>query len=141
MLRTDARREADPDLSLGDERRWIGFHVGHTDTELEETSLRWWRCTPARLLENVLFGVTVATFPVAVYRVTEHAESIIRPDEENPRHHFGGQLLARVSAGMVPTFSGATPGHLRPLVKTIVASRIVVQSGGPIGYLEVTPEG
>jgi hypothetical protein len=136
VLRTDARQDADRAKYPHDSRRWMGFHVQHTDTELDETSLRWWRCDPARVLDNELFAVTVATFPVAVYHVTGHRESYTRPGEEGPRHNFVGKLLARTSPGMVAAPREPMPGHLRPLVERIMASRITVSSGGPIGYLE-----
>ncbi|MFR9802576.1 hypothetical protein ACL02T_09775 [Pseudonocardia sp. RS010] len=135
VLRTDARQQADPAKYLSDPRRWLGFHVQHTDAELEETSLRWWRCTPDRVMDNELFAVTVATFPVAVYQITGHKESITRPGEDKPRHQFAGELLARISPGMVGTVREPLPGHLRPLVERIMDSRIIVSSGGPIGYL------
>lgn len=132
VLRTDARADAYP----GEDRRWIGFHVEHTDVELDATSLRWWRCDPARILDNELFAVTVSTFPTAVYRITEHLEEKRRDGEDTPRHHFAGQLLARVYPGMTATYQQNTPGHLRELAKQVMASRVVVASGGPIGYLD-----
>lgn len=136
VLRTDARAEADPEKHPGDPRRWIGFHVDHTDPELEETSLRWWRSDSDRVVNNELFAVTVATFPVAVYRILKLQASETRPDEPTARHHYAGQLLARVTRGMVVGYRDPMPGHLRSLVTQIMASRIVVSSGGPIGYLE-----
>jgi hypothetical protein len=136
VLRTDARQEADRYKYPDDARRWTGFHVDHSDADLAETSLRWWRCDPIRVLDNELFAVTVATFPVAVYRITDHLESLTREDEELPRQHFGGQLLARVSPGMHVSRRRPFPGHLEQLVDTIMASRITVSSGGPIGYLD-----
>lgn len=113
-----------------------GLHVEHTNLELEETSLRWWRCDPARVLDNQLFAVTVGTFLVAIYQITGHEESRTRPDEEGLRHRFAGQLLARVSPGTVSTRCEPIPGRLRPLVDRIIHSRITVSSGGPIGHLE-----
>lgn len=140
VLRTDARACSLPERYPHDDREWIGFHVEHTDDELEAASLRWWRCSPARVIDNVLLVVTVATFPVALYQVTGEVERIVRPDENVPRYHFSGRLLARVSAGMAPTFNRQTPGHLQPRVKQIMNSRITVTSGGPIGYLEPSPK-
>jgi hypothetical protein len=46
----------------------MGFHVDHTNDELAETSLRWWLSDRERVVGDELFAVTVATFPVAVYR-------------------------------------------------------------------------
>lgn len=140
VLRTDSRASSLPERYPDDDRKWIGFHVEHTDEELEAASLRWWRCAPDRVIDNVLFVVTVATFPVALYRVTGEAKQIVRPDETVPRYHFTGQLLARVSAEMAPTFNGQAPGHLQPIAKQIMNSRITVTSGGPIGYLEPNPK-
>jgi hypothetical protein len=136
VLRTDARQTADQRKYPADGRRWMGFHVDHTDAELDETSLRWWRCDPARVLHNELFVVTVANFPVAVYRVEGHEESFTRADEDTPRQHYNGQLLARITPGMVARRREPMPGFLRPLVDQILDSRITVNSGGPIGYLE-----
>lgn len=140
VLRTDARAEADRDKYPADPRTWMGFHVAHSDEDLEAASLRWWRSDPHRVVDNELFAVTVATFPVAVYRILGTAGSITRADEDTPRHHYAGQLLARVHPGVETTFHQDTPGHLRALAKQIMASRIVVSSGGPVGYLEPTTD-
>lgn len=136
VLRTDAREEADRTKYPADPRRWMGFHVEHSDDELEAASLRWWRSDPAKVVDNELFVVTVATFPVAAYRILERADRVTRADEDVPRHHYSGQLLARVHPGMSVTYPQNTPGHLRRMAKQIMDSRIVVSSGGPIGYLE-----
>lgn len=136
VLRTDARADAYRDE--GDDRAYIGFHTEHTDQELEETSLRWWRSDPERVIDNELFAVTVGTFPVALYRVTERLETKIRDDEDRPRHRYGGQLLARVHPGMQTTFAKDMPGHLRERAAQVMNSRIVVNSGGPIGYLDAS---
>jgi hypothetical protein len=136
VLRTDARASADRDKYPDDRRTWMGFHVEHSDEDLEAASLRWWRSDMHRVVDNELFAVSVATFPVAVYRILGTAGSITRADEDTPRHHYAGQLLARVHPGMEVTYPQDTPGHLRGLAKQIMHSRIVVSSGGPIGYLE-----
>lgn len=138
VLRTDARAESDPTKYPTDDRRWVGFHVQHTDEELADSSLRWWRCDPDRVVDNELLVVTVATFPVAVYRILDKAATIVRPDEANARHCFSGQLIGRVHLGMATTFPQDAPGHLRLMARQIMNSRITVDSGGPIGYL--TPE-
>lgn len=136
VLRTDARTECDPLLYPMDQRQWMGFHVQHTDAELEASSLRWWRCDPHRVVDNELLVVTVATFPVALFRILEHVDSIVRPDEPRPRHKFSGELLGRVYPDMAQDLPLGTPGHLREMAKQIMNSRISVNSGGPIGYLE-----
>ena len=84
------------------DRRWVGFHVQHSDQELDESTLRWWRCDPARVLDNELL---VVTYPVAVYRILDRADTIVRPDESTPRHGFTGQLLARVHLDVSITFA------------------------------------
>lgn len=133
VLRTDARRAAAP----GDGRQYIGFHTEHTDDQLKETSLGWWRSDPSRVLDNELFAVTVSTIPVAVYQITGHSDPFVRPGETAPRYQYEGQLLARIHPGMgSPTVRKNTPGHLRKLAEQIMNSRITVSSGGPIGYLE-----
>lgn len=136
VLRTDAREQADREKYPADPRRWMGFHVEHSDEDLEAASLRWWRSDPAKVLDNELFVVTVASFPVAVYRILQRADSVTRADEDTPRHRYAGQLLARVHPGMSVTYPQDTPGHLRLMARQIMSSRIVVSSGGPIGYLE-----
>lgn len=135
VLRTDARALSDPVKYPMDNRRWVGFHVEHTNDELAESSLRWWRCDPERVVDNELFAVTIATFPVAIYRILGKSATIVRPDETSSRHGFAGQLLGRIHPGMVTTFPQGTPGHLRLVARQILNSRITVDSGGPIGYL------
>lgn len=137
VLRMDARVVADDRQHPGDPRRWAGFHVEHSDLELDESSLRWWRADVARVLDNQLLAVTVATFPVALYLITEEVASGRRPDETWERHRFGGDLLARMTPGTVLTYTDAASPH-RKLAEQIMTSRIVVDSGGPIGYLEPT---
>lgn len=134
VLRTDARADAYRDE--GDDRAYIGFHTDHTDLELEETSLRWWRSDPERVIDNELFAVTVGTFPVALYRITGKLDTKVRNDEDRPRHRYAGQLLARVHPGMEITIARDIPGHLRERAVQVMNSRVVVNSGGPIGYLE-----
>lgn len=133
VLRTDARQVAHP----GESRQYIGFHTKHTDDQLNETSLGWWRSDPSRVLNNELFAVTVSTIPVAVYRITGHSEPFFRSGKVAPRYKYEGQLLGRVHPGMgTPVIRQDTPGHLRQLAAQIMTSRITVSSGGPIGYLE-----
>lgn len=136
VLRTDARREADRAKYPTDPRRWMGFHVDHTDEDLEAACLRWWRSDVTKVIDNELFAVTVATFPVALYRITELVDSVIWDGEETPRHHYAGQLLARVHPGMSLTYAADIPENLRLMAKQVMGSRIIVSSGGPIGYLE-----
>lgn len=138
VLRTDARAPSDTEKHPDDPRKWMGFHVDHTDAELEETSLRWWRSDPARVVENELFAVTVATFPVAVFRINGVLETIIRRGEDAPRHQYDGTLLARATRGMRVSLKEPMPGHLKETVRQIMESRITVNSGGPVGYLEPT---
>jgi hypothetical protein len=131
VLRTSARAAGYP----GDDRACVGFHAEHTDAELEETSLRWWKSDPGRVLDNELFVVTVSTFPVAVYRIVGHVASRVREGEVEFHHHYAGQLLARVHPDLAPVFSPATPAPLHRLARQVMDSRIVVASGGRIGYL------
>lgn len=139
VLRTDARAEADPVRYPHDPRQWVGFHVEHTDAELADSSLRWWRSDPERVRDNVLFAVTVSTFPVAVYAITDRIDSFQRAGEAWLRHHFAGDLLARAHPRMVATYRQDVRGDLRELARQIMTSRIAVDSGGPIGYLEPAP--
>ena len=133
VLRTDARERA----RAGEDREFIGFHTEHTDDQLEETSLRWWRSDPERVLDNQLFAVTVGTYPVALYLLTERAGTITRDDEDVPRHHYTGRLLARVTPGMNVSIQKDIPGYLKQRAEQLMNSRIVVSSGGPVGYLGV----
>ena len=132
VLRIDARTAAYP----GEGRQYMGFHIEHTAAQLEAASLRWWRSEPARVLDNQLFTVTVSTVPVAVYRVSTHLGSIYREGEDQPRHHYGGTLLALIHPGIAEIkVLPDTPDHLRDRVEQIMSSRIEVSSGGPIAYL------
>ena len=134
VLRTDAW--ADADLTEKPWRRYIGFHTTLSNGELEATSLRWWRSTVETVLGNELFAVTVATFPVALYRITGHLGSFTREGEKHQRHHYEGQLLARVHPGMKVRLEADIPEHLKTPTRQVMESRIVVNSGGPIGYLK-----
>ncbi|MEU4607642.1 hypothetical protein AB0F43_32045 [Kribbella sp. NPDC023972] len=140
VLRTDARAEADPAKHPHDTRKWIGFHVQHSDDELADSSLRWWRSVPERVIDNTLFAVTVATLPVAVYAISSpKVASFQYPGEPFVRHHYAGQLLARAHPRMVVTYPQDTRDDLRDLARQIMNSTIRVDSGGPIGYLEPAP--
>lgn len=132
VLRTDARKPAYP----GEDRRWIGFSTEHSPEELDATSLRWWRSHPRRVIDNELFVVTVATVPVAVYRIEGVEDEQVRPGEDNPRFHYSGTLLHRVYPGLVDRpLSPSVPVQYKDRVRQIMSSRIKVVSGGPIGYL------
>ncbi len=91
VLRTDARQPVNPVRNPDDDRAFIGFHVEHSNEVLEQTSLRWWRSDPTRVLDNELFAVTVVNFPVAVYRVTELVGSTSYTGEEHTRHQYAGE--------------------------------------------------
>lgn len=132
VLRTDARAEAHP----GEDRRYIGFHVEHDRELLSETSLRWWRSTPEKVLDNELFAVTVSTIPVAVYRITGVAGRMFRGDEDAPRFSYEGELLSMWPSAHIR--SGTGYAALATRVQQIMGSRIAVASGGPIGYLSPT---
>lgn len=144
VLRTAARAEA-----YDEDRTWIGFHVEHTDDEVAATSLRWWRCDPKKVIDNQIYAVTVSTIPVAVYAIYRVISSHQRPTESGSRYHFDGKLLARLGNG--PEYAANSIAHgvttnpilhmhanepLSDRVQTIMNSRITVNSGGPIGYLE-----
>lgn len=130
VLRTGARADAYP----GEGRQYIGFHVDHTPAELEATSLRWWRCDPARVMRNELFAVTISTIPVAVYRITAVDDQMYRDDEDKPRFRYAGELLSMWPSQQIR--KGTSYNGLATLVQQIMSSRIAVSSGGPIGYLE-----
>ena len=134
VLRTDARK-ASVDRHPQDVRRWIGFHVEHTDTELAESSLRWWRSNPETTVDNQLFAVVVAEFPVALYLIDKHFNSMIREDEIRPRHQFEGRLLARITPGLSVRYTEGLPDWLVVPCRQVMTSRIQLVSGGPIGYL------
>lgn len=132
VLRTDARKPAYP----GEDREWIGFSTEHTDWELEQTSLRWWRSDPRRVIDNELFAVTIASVPVAVYKIDGVEDEHVRPGEDRPRYHYRGTLLHRSHPGMSDLpLSPAVPVQYQDQVRQIMSSRIKVVSGGPIGYL------
>lgn len=132
VLRTAARAPA------YDDRTWIGFHVDHTDTELDETSLRWWRSDPDKIIDNVLYTVVVATVPAAVYKITGVLGQTQRPGEQGMRYHYSGDLLARLTRSTTSDFEisyRTGDSELLALTKRIMESRIVAPSGGPIAYL------
>lgn len=85
---------------------------------------------------HALVSASLDPFLHVVVDIEERVESYTRHDEDSPRQHFAGQLLARVTPGMVASTCEPMPGHLRAPVDQIMASRITVNSGGPIGYLE-----
>lgn len=137
VLRTDARDIADPaKMPSTDTRALVGFHVDHSDTELIDSSLRWWRADAGRVLENVLFTVTVATIPVGVYALHALAGTHQRPGEKWLRYHFNGTLLARMHRGQTISYAENTSADLRALARTIMSSRVSASSGGPLAYLE-----
>jgi hypothetical protein len=86
--------------------------------------------------DNELFVVTVATWPVAVYRILGKAETIV-----NRRGHPTAQLYRPAPQPRAPQhvhdLSQDTPGHMRLLARQITYSRITVDSGAPIGYLKL----
>ena len=134
VLRTDSK-EPSPPVYPKDPRKWLGFDVGMNDFELEDASLRWWRCKPARVIYNELFAVTIAEFPVALYLLHEHVDHRRFGDEGFDRHHFAGTLLARLDADLELDIR-PSPALSESDIRTIMASRIRTSSGGPVGYLE-----
>lgn len=140
VLRTDARVTADPvKMPSTDTRALVGFHVDHSDAELLDSSLRWWRADALRVLDNVLFTVTVATIPVAVYALRALAGTHQRPGEKWLRYHFDGTLLARMHRGQAISYAENTSADLRVLAQTIMSTRVSANSGGPLAYLEPPP--
>lgn len=150
VLRTDAAQPAPSD----DGRDQIGFDLGFDDATVDETSLAWWRSEPDRVLTNVLFTVTVGTVPVAVYEVLLHCDTVAT-GQRQLRHAYAGTLLARLvrtnsrpqAQVLLPSNAGDTFTTITPLLDPeqhpllehaaqIMATRVVVDSGGPIGYLE-----
>ena len=88
------------------------------------------------MIDNELFVVTVATVPVAVYKIEGVENEQVRPGEDKPRFHYRGTLLHRVYPGLVDRpLSPAVPVQYKDRVRQIMSSRIKVVSGGPIGYL------
>lgn len=148
VLRTAARATA-----YDADRQWIGYHVDHTDSELDAACLRWWRADADKVVDNRLYAVTVATVPVAVYEITGVEDSHQRMEESGMRYHFTGRLLARLGGQRHRphvlaeyTYPGPSIDDLTsirvdaadPLYEPthqIMSSRITVASGGPIGYL------
>lgn len=157
VLRTDSRKPAGRE----DDRDVIGFGITDDDDLLTDTSLRWWRSEPERVVDNRLFAVTVGTIPVAVYEILLH-RGTQSSGERQLRHRYGGTLLARlvprgsaqgaqrllesdpgdafeaitpVSEGEHPLLTGPGSTPASSAVGQIMRSRIVVDSGGPVGYL------
>lgn len=78
VLRTAPRSPAYP----GEGREFIGYHVDMTDEQLAAASLGYWRSDPDKVVGNELFAVTVASFPVAVFRITEKVKTMTRDSED-----------------------------------------------------------
>lgn len=135
VLRTGSKAPADRQKHPNDDREFIGFSMGHSDAELEETSLRWWRSDPDAVLDNQLWATCVATVPVAVYVIDGLEESMTRPDETRLRHHYAGRLIGRLHHDLEPDLRQNRPAHLRALAQQILTSRVYTSSGGPIAYL------
>ncbi|WP_206492378.1 hypothetical protein [Rhodococcus sp. KRD162] len=134
VLRTDSPQPASDD----DDRTVIGFHTSMENEEICDTSLRWWRCDPARVVDNKLLVVTIATIPVAALLVTAHIAQA-PSGKRTVRHRFDGRLLARLQAdGRVVQVSEVA--DLGRRVRDLMHSRIITISGGPIGYLGPNPE-
>ena len=149
VLRTGARTAANDSTN----RPHIGAHIDYDNPELDATALGWWRSDPERVLRNRLFVETVSTYPFAVWDIDEHLGS--RGEDTDLRHHYAGQLLARLRnrdnpipddeaiifamADEQTVVTSPTALQRSPLVaaaQKIMTSRIRVDSGGPIGYLE-----
>lgn len=137
-----------------DDRDFMGFTIDFKDPQLEAAVLRWWRSDPTRIVGNKLFTVTVRTIPVALYAITRCVNEA-DPDIDGKGHRrfwYEGTLLARIDRrdnevdGWAP-LSGNTredfvirtsQNRWSPYMEAITQimhSRIVVASGGPIGYL------
>jgi hypothetical protein len=140
VLRTDVKAPSQLKYRQ-DPRRWQGFDVRMNNRDLKAASLRWWRCAPPRVLDNKLFVVTIAEFPVALYLLREPADGGLvasqRFGRENfDRHHFEGDLVARLDANLAVFYEEGLPPWLTKLAPVVMSARIRATSGGPIGYLE-----
>ncbi len=137
VLRTDSGWTPDPARTPATETRTVaGFDTHYNDADVACANLRWWRADADRVLDNVLFAVTLGTVPVAVFAVDGRLASFRVAGESFERHSFSARLLARIQPGLVVKHWPGTPGHLQTRVRQIMDSTIKVDSGGPIGYLE-----
>lgn len=152
VLRTGARTPANDWTG----RPNIGASVDYDNAELASTGLGWWRSDPDRLLRNGLFAETVSTFPLATWDLNELVDS--HGTDSDLRHLYAGTLLARLryryqvpdteaiifgvpEEQTVVTAPKELLGDPRvDAARLIMSSRIKVDSGGPIGYLEAPPQ-
>lgn len=106
-----------------------GVHIEMDEPSLDQACLGMWRGDTERILAAHLFVVTVATIPLAVYRLTGilHTEGTGHAQ----RHRLGGTLLAR--RGHHSTSSHDTA--LQADADLIMTGRVITTSGGPIAYL------
>ena len=137
VLRAKARQPADPRLWPEDPRPYVGFHAEHSDRELDETTLRWWRSDPRRVIDNELFACTVSGFVMAVYLITDLAATLVTTARQASHHHYLGQLLGRVhAADPAGRTTGAVPERLRARVELLLRSRVAIRAGNSIAYAE-----
>lgn len=141
VLRTDAQGA---NGYPNDPRQWEGFHTQMTDLEVSAACLRWWRSDPARVCDNQLFVVTIATFPVAVFTVNRDLDAadplpqtIRVPHETFDRHRYNGVMHARIKGDGSVYVDPGLPDELDRPVRQIMRKRINTTSGGPIAYLDV----
>lgn len=108
-------------------------HLDMTDQELATTALQGWRGDARRMTACPLLVVTVATIPLAVFRITGLAGSTASSSQavaNRERHRLGGVLLGRRDRGVV-----GGDARERAWAELVLGSRVVSRSAGPVAYL------
>lgn len=108
-------------------------HVDATDQELIATALQGWRGDARRMTSCPLLVATVATIPVAVFRITGLAStttSSSRTVANRERHRLEGVLLGRRGREVM-----CADAQERAWTELVLGSRVVSRSAGPVAYL------
>lgn len=109
------------------------LHVDMTDQELIAAALQGWRGDARRMTSCPLLVATVATIPMAVFRITGLAEttaSSSRAVANRARHRLDGVLLGR--RGREVTCGDPQE---RAWTELVLGSRVLSRSAGPVAYL------
>ncbi|WP_394277271.1 hypothetical protein [Luteococcus sp.] len=110
-----------------------GVHLDMTDQELTAAALQGWRGDVQRMTACPLLVVTVATIPIAVFRITGLAgttPAASRTVANRERHRLDGVLLGRRGQEVV-----AGEAEERAWVELVLGSRVVSRSAGPVAYV------
>lgn len=109
------------------------LHVDMTDQELVAAVLQGWRGDARRMTSCPLLVATVATIPMAVFRITGLSETTASASHtvaNRERHRLDGVLLGRRGREVV-----AGEAQERAWAELVLGSRVVSKSAGPVAYV------